>query len=125
MKTQEKLLAVCSGADICVEDHGIPYLNTSFEYDDGGSFQGLGAYMLDGAFVFRFMNALGISELSQAKGTSVWIVKDEKNSISEIHPLHKKNGASFVIKDWQEWVNKRGTNVSASEMASGIDPKSR
>lgn len=125
MRTQEKLLAICSGADIVVEDHGIPYLNAHFEYDDGGSFQGLGAYTLEGAFVFRFMNALGVDALSRAKGTSVWIVRGDDGFISEIHPLHKKNGTPFVIKDWQDWVKKRGIIVSASEMRTGIDPQSR
>lgn len=122
-KVQEKLLAICKGADICIEDHGIPHLYTSFEFDDGSSVQGLGVYTLDAAFVFRFMNALGIEELSKASGVSVWLVHGPDRMISEIHPLHKKNGVPFIIADWREWAKKRGVLMSAHEMRTGENPR--
>ena len=123
MKTKEKLLAKCRGASIRIEDHGWIYLHADFEYDDGCSVQGLPVYMMDGAFVMRFMVALGIDDLSNAAGKSCWLVKGESGYIEEIHPLHKKNGTPFIIPEWQKWIKTRGIGVSASEMRTGVKPR--
>ena len=115
-----RYLAKVREADICIEDHGIPYLSVQFDYDEGVS-QGLGAYTLDGAFVFRFMLALGVDSLKRAEGKSCWVEADGGN-IYSISPLHKKDGPPFVIKEWQEWMERRESNFSASEMRTGRKP---
>ncbi len=119
--SQERELAKVRSADIIIEDHGIPVLDVTFDYD-GGSTQGLGGYTLDAAFVMRFMCAIGSDSLSGCVGKSCWVTHDHC-SISKVEPLHKKDGTPFVIKDWQEWFKRRMTGVSASEMRTGIDPK--
>ena len=124
MSKQVKQLAKCVHADIVIEDHGIPFLQVDFDYEDGGS-QGLGVYQLDSAFVMRFMCAIGVITLSDAPGKSCWVVQGEDGMISEVHPLHKKNGIPFIIKDWQEWVAQRTIAVSAHELRTGEDPARR
>jgi hypothetical protein len=115
-----RYLAKVREADICIEDHGIPYLSVQFDYDEGMS-QGLGAYQLDGAFVFRFMLALGVDSLKKAVGKSCWVEAGHSH-IDGIYPLHKKDGQPFIIKEWQEWLERRGCLVSAHEMRTGKQP---
>lgn len=119
----ERELAMVKRADIIIEDHGIPVLDVTFDYE-GGSCQGLGGYTLDAAFVFRFMLAIGVDSLSAAVGKSCFVTHD-RMSISKIEPLHKKNGTPFIIKEWADWARRRLTTVSASEMRTGIDPKQK
>lgn len=124
MKTVTKLLAVCRNVGIMIEDHGVPYLNVVFDYDEGGT-QGIGVYTLDASFVCRFMQAMGVTDLMDAVKKSCWVVQDEAGYISEVHPLHKKDGKPFVIKEWQEWAKRRTTAVSPSELMTGRDPNNR
>jgi len=120
-KVETRLLAKCTGADVRIEDHGIPYLSVGFDYDEGSS-QGLGVYVLDGAFVFRFMLAMGIEALSEAKETSCWVVQGEDGMIAEVHPLHRKGGTPFVIEEWRRWIVGKNLNLSAYEMRTGKKP---
>ena len=119
---EHRELARCGKADIEIEDHGWIIINLQFEYDNSG-IQGIGMYMLCPAFLIRLMNALGVRRLSDIEGTSCWVTHTNE-SIKRIDPLHKKDGDSFVVEDWRKWVKVRGLQVSASEMRTGIDPKS-
>ena len=113
-------LSKVRSVDICIEDHGIPYLDVQFDHEDGFS-QALGVYTLDGAFVFRFMLALGVDSLKKAVGKSCW-VDTGHSSLTAIYPLHKKDGQPFIIKEWQEWMGRRNLGVSAREMRTGRKP---
>lgn len=119
----ERELAKVQDADIIVEDHGIPVLAVTFDYD-GGSRQGLGGYTLDAAFVFRLMLAVGKHSLRDCIGQSVWVTHDH-SSVTKVEPLHKKDGTPFVIEDWRKWAEKRLQPISAYEMRTGINPKDR
>jgi hypothetical protein len=120
MRDIEHKLSKVRSANIRIEDHGIPFLDVQFDHEDGYS-QGLGVYTLDGAFVFRFMLAMGVSSLADAVGKSCWVDAGH-SSISAIYPLHKKDGQPFIIKEWQEWMERRGPQFSASEMRTGEHP---
>ena len=94
---RERLLAKCSGFDFCIEDHGLPALRGSFEYE-AGTAQGLG-YIVDTDFLKQFMAVFGVGDLRSVNGKSCWVTCDWSN-IYKIEPLHKKDGKPFDIEAW-------------------------
>lgn len=112
-------LARISSADIADVYNGMLGLCVQFEFDDC-CVQSFSGYLLDAAQVVRFMNALGISRLSAAKGMSCWIVREPglNGKIIEIHPLHKGDGKPFILSEWQEWHKEHGCKASYSSLCS-------
>lgn len=119
MFDEGRILARCRGFDFAIEDHGLPTLNGHFEYE-GGSCQGMG-YMVDTAFLFRFLEAVGVSSLRELEGKSCWVTHTH-DKISKIEPLHKKDGTPFIIEEWGEWVKRRAP-FTAHELRTGKIPK--
>lgn len=124
-----RALAKCVRFDVGVEDHGCPTLFGHFEYDESGC-QGLG-YMVDMAFLMRFMAVFGVSQLQEVNGKSCWVVFDSKSNFScgstsehiiRIDPLHRAGGRPFSILDWRNWI-VTGPRYSAHEMLTGEKPK--
>ena len=109
-----------SHADIGDIYNGMLGLSVTFEYEGCGA-QGLGSYTLDGAFVIRFINAIGARSLSETVGRSCWVTHTHDRVIS-VEPLHKKDGKPFVISEWQEWVKRRVNPVSYHELETGKQP---
>jgi len=101
-----------------IEDHGLPTLTGAFQYDSGGV-QGLG-YMVDVAFLMRFLGVFGVYCLRAVNGRSCWVMVED-GVIVGIEPLHKKEGTPFRISDWREW-RKTQSNPSAHEMLTGAKP---
>ena len=116
---REKLLAKCREFDFGIEDHGIPFLFGTFEYDSGVC-QGLG-YGFDDAFLMRFLAVFGVQKLRQVNGKSCWVTCDD-SKIYKIEPLHKKDGTAFDIDAWAKWVKERGSPASAWEKLTGERP---
>jgi len=101
--TKERQLARCKDFDFYIEDHGLPAIRGGFEYDNGG-FQGFG-YMVNTAFLMRFMAAVGVDSLRALNGKSCWVTADWEK-IYKVEPLHKKDGVAFDIEEWVEWTKK-------------------
>jgi hypothetical protein len=98
----ERNLAKCDGFDFIIEDHGMPFLSGSFTYEEPGwGTQGFG-YVVDTAFMYRLLNAVGVHSLKDLKGKSCWVTHTHDN-ISKVEPLHKKDGETFDIEKWKEW----------------------
>lgn len=119
MNMENRELARCKGFDFSIEDHGCPVLSGHFEYDGAGC-QGLG-YVVDTAFLMRFLAAVGACSLKDLEGKSCWVTHSH-SGISKIEPLHKKDGKPFVIAEWQEWIKERGCKASPYEMQTGERP---
>ena len=126
--TEHRVLAKCVGFDFGVEDHGLPTLFGHFEYDDDGC-QGLG-YMVDTAFLMRFLAVFQAEKLQNVNGESCWVVFDDESNfrcgmgsehIIRIDPLHQKGGRSFNLAEWKAWV-KEGPRWSAHELLTGKKP---
>lgn len=116
-KTERSLARVIS-ADIADIYNDMLGLSVTFEYDDG-TCQGLGGYMLDAAFVVRFMAALDVDRLSKAVGTSCWVTHSH-SKVYKVEPLHKKDGRPFDIEEWGAWVKERGPkDMCWSELLTG------
>lgn len=96
---KEKKLAKIRNSDLYIEDHGWLMWSGEFDYEDGG-IQGLGYYAKDD-LIKGLMEAVGSRTLKGMNGKSCWVVC-ENGLVSEVHPLHKKDGVPFKIKDWQE-----------------------
>lgn len=113
----ERELARITSCDVGYEDHGCPVMFCNFDYESGGG-QGLGC-IIDMAFILRFLNAVGEEKLHDCIGKSVWVTHDH-SSISIIEPLHKKDGKTFIISEWGEWV-KKYCPYSASQMLGEME----
>jgi len=86
-------------ADVGFEgSHGRFVLFATFDY--GGSVQGLG-YAVDLEFIKRFINACGVSKLSQCKGRVV-MVRHSDSKIVAIKPMKFEPGEPFNIEAWSE-----------------------
>lgn len=114
----ERSLAKLKGFDVGTEDHGILVMYGTFEYDEWGC-QGLG-YCIDAAFIYRFLDVFGVSKLSEVNGKSCWVTHDD-NHIIKLEPLHKKDGKTFDIVEWQEF-SKKHPSPSPYEMRTGKKP---
>lgn len=97
MADKERSLAKCSDFDFGIEDHGLPVLFGSFEYDEWGV-QGLG-YSVDAEFLKRFLAVFGVRQLNDVNGKSCWVTHNN-SQILKIEPLHKKDGVPFDIEEW-------------------------
>ena len=96
---EDKRLAKIRNSDLFIEDHGCLMRPGEFEYEEGG-IQGLG-YIVNNDLIKGLMGAVGSRTLKGMNGKSCWVVC-EKGLVSEVHPLHKKDGLPFYIKEWQE-----------------------
>ena len=117
----ERSLARVTHADIGEVYNGMLGLVVMFEYEDdlGSSGQGLGGYMIDGAMIVRFMNAVGVMELSKAVGKSCWVTHSH-TKVYRVEPLHKKDGRAFDIDELGAWVKKRWPpDLSYRELETG------
>lgn len=123
MSDAERELARITQADIGDVYNGMPGLAVTFEYE-GGCCQGLGSYILDAAFVARFMGAVGVTRLRDAIGKSCWVTYTHSKVLA-VEPLHKKDGRPFVIAEWQEWFKRRCTPLSWHELTTGENPEDR
>lgn len=112
-------LARCKGFDFAIEDHGLPVLYGHFEYEGSGG-QGFG-YMVDAAFLMRFMGVFGVERLQQVNGRSCWVTHTS-DRITLIEPLHASDGQPFDIGAWEAWVKRRAP-FSAYELRTGEEPK--
>jgi hypothetical protein len=117
---KEKVLAKCRDFDFGIEDHGCPYLFGTFEYE-GGACQGFG-YIVDTAFLMRFISVFGVQSLREVNGKSCWVTSDW-DGIYKVEPLHKKDGQAFNVEDWRKWHKERGCKASPHEMLTGEKPK--
>ena len=115
---EKRSLAKCKDFDFGIGS-GCPVLHGTFEYEGGGC-RGLG-YMVDAAFLMRFLAVFGVINLRDVNGKSCWVTNTH-DSIQKIEPLHKRDGTPFVISEWQEWINKQGHNCSAHELLTGEKP---
>lgn len=104
MTDKERLLAKCVGFDFGVEDHGLPVLFGTFEYEDSVH-QGLG-YIVDVGFMKSFLAIFGVDKLSKVNGKSCWVTCDN-SKIYKIEPLHKKDGVPFDIETYIKDQNKK------------------
>lgn len=120
MSNYEKSLAKIVSVDFEIEDHGIPIWNIRFDYDDGSS-QGFGSYIAEISFMCRLLKAIGVYRMSDLKGKSCWVTHS-MSDISKVEPLHKNEGQSFVVAEWQEWIKRRGAKLSPYELVTGINP---
>lgn len=123
-----RALAKCAEFDVGI-GHGCPTLFGHFEYDEGGC-QGFG-YMVDVAFLMRFMAVFSVGQLQDVNGKSCWVVFDAQHHfragsssehIIRIDPLHHKDGQPFSIPDWKKWM-MNGPRYSAHELLTGEKPK--
>ena len=121
--TPERRLARIVRADIADVYNGMLGLVVEFAYDKS-SRQGLGGYMLDAAFVIRFMGAIGVDRLSAAVGKSCWVTATHDKVLS-VEPLHEEDGRPFVISEWQEWAKRRLPPMCWDELATGRETRSR
>lgn len=113
----ERELAKCGEFTFGIEDHGCPMLFGEFHYESGGV-QGFG-YIVDVAFMMRFLCAVGVDRMSDVKGKSVWVTHNS-SKITKVEPLHKNGGAVFDVEEWVEWSKRRMPNdVSPYEMRTG------
>ena len=101
----KRSLAKVTGGDLWL-DNGCILLDVTFEYEDGGC-QGLGYIINDTSFVKRFMRVFRVDHLSQVNGRSCW-VDHSHNGITAIHPLHRKDGEAFDIKEWSREQKANG-----------------
>jgi hypothetical protein len=119
------MLARIQQCDFAVEDHGMPVLNCDFEMEGSGI--GLG-YMVDIAFLMRFMAVFGAECLQQCVGKSCWITLKVEGvgggPVIEIAPLHKGDGTTFNIEAWSRWIAAQppGYRKSAHELLTGEKP---
>ena len=111
----QRELAKLKGFDFMVEDHGLPVLSGTFHYDNGGA-QGLG-YIVDVAFLMRFLGVFNVDCLQLVNGKSCWVMIED-GLVVGIEPLHKKEGKPFYMSEWREW-RKSQSNPSAHEMLTG------
>lgn len=117
----ERKLARIVSADIEDVYNGMLGLCVHFEYEDG-MHQNLSGYVIEAAFVVRFMVAVGVSRLRDAAGRSCWVTCTH-SSIEAIEPLHKKDGRPFVIAEWQAWLKERfPEGISWRELETGERP---
>lgn len=114
----ERELAKAKGFDFVIEDHGCPYMEGAFYYE-GGSAQGFG-YVVNTAFLMRFMAALGVTRLQDVNGKSCWVTHTN-DRILLVEPLHKGEGEPFDTSAWIEW-SKSYPSPSPYEMSSGKNP---
>lgn len=119
----ERKLARIMRADIGDVYNGMLGLVVEFAYDKATR-QCLSGYMLDAAFVIRFMRAVGVDRLSEAEGKSCWVTAT-RNEILSVEPLHAEDGRPFVISEWQDWVKRRMTPVCWNELETGEETKVR
>ena len=105
--------------DFCIEDHGCPFMNGHFDYEDGCC-QGFG-YMVDVSFLMRLLSAVGVSSLRELNGEPCWVTSTG-NKILKVEPLHKKDGAPFDITKWCKEKAEEKDAKSAYEMRTGRKP---
>jgi hypothetical protein len=106
MNTPERSLAKCKDFDFGIHDRGYG-LSGNFEYEDGGC-QGIG-YLTDVSSILGLLQAVGVDSIQELEGKSCWVTHTHCKII-KIEPLHKKNGKPFVIKKWQEWIERYNCN---------------
>lgn len=97
----ERYLARARNMDLAISDHGHLVLNGHFEYgESGGVCQGLG-YAVDAAFLKRFLNVFGATELRKVNGRPCWVTSTS-GTIEKIEPLFAKDGEPFDVRAWAE-----------------------
>jgi len=99
---EERSLAKCEDFDFIIDDHGLPLLNGTFNYENGSA-QGLG-FIIDVSFLMRLMEAVGVGSLQDINKKSCWVTHTH-SEIFKIEPLHKKDGTTFNIKKWRDWYS--------------------
>lgn len=116
-KEPERELARIISAEIGDVYNGMLGLVVHFEYESG-MHQNLAGYMLDAAFVIRFVRAVGAGVLNECTGRSVWVTHTW-DKILKVEPLHARDGKPFVIEEWSEWVKRRLPPMSYHELETG------
>ena len=92
----DRELARLKNFDFALSDHGFPVLKGTFDY--GGSGQGFG-YVVDTDFITAFLRAVGVNELQQVNGKTVWVTHSNFQ-IFKIEPLMKGDGETFDVTEW-------------------------
>ena len=100
----EKSLAKLKGFDVGIEDHGCFVMFGTFYYENGPC-QGLG-YVINTAFIQKFMEVFGVEKLQQVNGKSCWVWHTH-NGVTKMTPIHKADGREFDIVSWMEDCKKK------------------
>ena len=118
----EREIARCVDFEFGVDYHGGPTLYGHFDYTSGGS-QGFG-YMVDSAFLVRFMIACGVhsGKLSDVNGRMIYVTHTH-SEILIVEPIFPKDGTPFILAEWREWM-KRNSLFSIYELQTGKKPPS-